>query len=238
MRRTKCRRRSTPFFTFRTYATHTCLVSRKENYITIININFTNCDFELFDNSFHETTHDPEYHTVHISLTLYPLISALTGGLTLVGNVVYPTPHNTIIEMDDCRIISNYSTNYMALSTQALGALEQRMSFTQLRILCHKTVPGRTFLVATNTLLSGEHVLNYFTAKTDVFPNSCGSFYVLSKDNWIMANNCRDWGYENQQYKIRKWHHPGRNVRKRLFRSHRIYSRPSSLGCFSKSMGM
>ena len=118
--------------------------------------------------------------------------------------------------MDDCRLISNFSTNYLALSTQALGALEQIMSFTQLRFLCHKTVPGRTFLVATNTTLSGEHVLNYFTAKTYVLPDSCGSFYVLSKDNWIMANNCRDWGYENQQYKIRKWHHSGRNVQKRL----------------------
>ena len=79
--------------------------------LTIININFTNCDFELLVNSFHETTHDPEYHTIHICLTLYPLISALTGGWTLVGNVVYPTPDHTIPEMNDCRIISNCSTN-------------------------------------------------------------------------------------------------------------------------------
>ena len=155
-------------------------------------------------------------HTLE-RVILYLLISALTGGWTLVSSIVFQTPGFTVTETDDYRMISNHSTNYLALSTKALDELRQRMLFSQLRFLCHKKVPGRTFHIATNTSTSGKQVLEYFTAKTDVLPVSCGSFYILPKDNSKMANDCQDWGFENSQYKVGKWHHSGRDTQKRLF---------------------
>ena len=117
----------------------------------------------------------------------------------------------------DYNKISDYSGNKLVLSTQALDALRQHMPFNQIRFFCRKKVPGRTFDIATETNTLGENVIKYFTAKTNSMPKSCGSYYRLSDDNSVMAQECQRWGYESGKYLRGKWHHDNMPVDDRLY---------------------
>ena len=109
----------------------------------------------------------------------------------------------------DYRQIKEYKTNKLALSTKGLRTLGTKLSFKQLRFFCHKKTPGRTFDIATTTNSSGNHVVQYFTAQTDNFPESCGSYYRLSDDNSTLAGQCARWGRESSNYYVGKWHASG-----------------------------
>ena len=117
---------------------------------------------------------------------------------------------------NDYRQIHKYNNNKLGLSTHALRALRAKMPFKQLRFFCRKKIPGRTFDIATQTNSLGHHVLQYFTAQTNIFPKSCGSYYRLSDDNSILASQCARWGYESR-YFVGKWHHAGASSATRLF---------------------
>ena len=118
---------------------------------------------------------------------------------------------------DDYSVISNYSSNHVALSTQALSKLREKMPFNQLRFFCRKNKPGRTFNIATTKAALGENVVKYLTAKTNSLPIACGSFYTLPNDDSMMANECSRWGKENGSFEVGKWHHSGISVFGRLF---------------------
>jgi hypothetical protein len=90
------------------------------------------------------------------------------------------------------------------------------MSFKQLRFFCRKKIPGRSFDIATEKNNLGHHVVQYFTAQTNTFPKSCGSYYRLSDDNSILASQCSQWGYQSK-YFVGKWHHAGFASNNRLF---------------------
>ena len=91
------------------------------------------------------------------------------------------------------------------------------MLFKQLRFFCHKKIPGRTFDIATKINSLGHRVVQYFTAQTNTFPVSCGSYYKLSDDNSIIAKECAKWGYISRRYYAGKWHHDGYSSSDRLF---------------------
>ena len=116
---------------------------------------------------------------------------------------------------DDYRQIEEYKTNKLALSTDGLRTLGTKLSFKQLRFFCHKRIPGRTFDIATTTNSSGNHVVQYFTAQTNIFPESCGSYYRLSDDNSKLATQCARWGFQSN-YFVGKWHHEHGAIANRL----------------------
>ena len=116
---------------------------------------------------------------------------------------------------DNYQQIEEYKNNKLVLSAYGLRALGTKLPFKQLRFFCHKTIPGRTFDIATTTNSSGNHVVQYFTAKTSIFPESCGSYYRLSDDNSKLATQCARWGLQSK-YFVGKWHHEGRAIANRL----------------------
>ena len=119
---------------------------------------------------------------------------------------------------NDYRQISDYKNQKLALSTYALRDLRSKMSFNQLRFFCRKKIPGRVFDIATNRTTSlGELVIKYFTAQTNTFPKSCGSYYRLPNDNSTLAGQCSQWGRESKKYFVGQWHHDGFSVESRLF---------------------
>ena len=117
----------------------------------------------------------------------------------------------------DYKKIDEYKKNRLALSSQGFRALGTKMSFSQLRFFCRKKNPGRTFDIATATNTLGKNVIQYFTGQTDTMPTSCGSYYRLSDDNSILANECARWGYSHAGYHVGKWHHGGYSPNNRLF---------------------
>ena len=135
----------------------------------------------------------------------------------MVSSVVFQTPGRRLTIADDYGVISNYSSNHVALSTQALSKLREKMPFNQLRFFCRKNTPGRTFNIAITKTALGENVVKYFTAKTNSLPIACGSFYLLPNDDSMMADDCSRWGKENGSFEVGKWHHSGMNVHDRLF---------------------
>ena len=113
---------------------------------------------------------------------------------------------------DDYRQIKKYEKNKLALTTYGLRTLGTKLSFKQLRFFCHKKIPGRTFDIATTTNSSGNHVVQYFTAQTDILPELCGSYYRLPKDNSTLASQCVRWGFQSTKYFVGKWHNDLRPI--------------------------
>ncbi|CAB3988689.1 Hypothetical predicted protein [Paramuricea clavata] len=116
------------------------------------------------------------------------------GGWTLVNNIVLKMPKSFVFILENnWQAISNYTTGQIALTASALGDLKKKMPFNQLRFHCFKKIPGRTFHVVTVKNTLGDDVVKYFTAQTDSFPKSCGSFYSLPDDNSMLSKSCRQW---------------------------------------------
>ena len=119
---------------------------------------------------------------------------------------------------NDYRQISEHENQKFGLSTEALRHLGSKMLFNQLRFFCRKMIPGRVIDIATNKSNSlGQQVIKYFTAQTNTFPQSCGSYYRLPDDNSILASQCSQWGYQSGKYLVGKWHHAGYPIKDRLF---------------------
>ena len=136
-----------------------------------------------------------------------------SGGWTLISNFVLQQSRGIDWSLtNDYRQIVQYSNNKLGLSTDALRTLKEKMLFKQIRFFCHKKIPGRTFDIATKINSLGHLVVQYFTAQTNTFPDSCGSYYLLSDDNSIMARECAQWGYM-----AGKWSHAGLSSSNRLF---------------------
>ena len=143
--------------------------------------------------------------------------SILLGGWTLVTNLVLEQPRGTDWSLtEDYRQIENYTRNNLVLSTYGLRTLGTKLSFKQIRFFCHKKIPGRTFDIATTTNSSGNQLVQYFTAQTNIFPETCGSYYRLSDDNSKLANQCARCGLQSSKYFVGKWHHDGRVIANRL----------------------
>ena len=138
---------------------------------------------------------------------------------------------------NDYQQISDYKNQRLAVSTLALGDLESKMSFNQLRFFCHKKIPGRVFDIATNKTDSlGEQVIKYFTAKTNNLPKSCGSYYRLPNDNSTLASQCSKWGYQSEKYFVGKWNHDGARGKGRLF-NHAAFVRGTAHWLIGQSSG-
>ena len=120
---------------------------------------------------------------------------------------------------NDFRQIEEYKENKLALSTDGFRALGTKLSFKQLRFLCHKKIPGPTFDIATMTNSSGRQVIQYFANENQtIFPESCGSYYRLSDDNSKIASRCKEWGYESSKFGVGKWHHDDMPTNNRLLK--------------------
>jgi hypothetical protein len=154
---------------------------------------------------------------MHIWFTIQTRFVILAGGWTLISSLVLQQSEGLEWSLtNDYRQISGNSNN-LGLSTDALRSLGERMPFKQLRFFCHKKIPGRTFDIATKLNNLGHHVVQYFTAQTNTFPDSCDSYYLLSDDNSITAKECANWGNMDGKYSVGKWHHGGHSPSHRLF---------------------
>ena len=129
----------------------------------------------------------------------------LSGGWLLISNVVMfsSTPPSQLPVKTSFREISS---EQMLLTTSAMNELRRHLSFTQLRFYCSKK-QGRTFHVTTAANSSGEAVVQYFSGQTDIMPASCGSFVKMENDNSRLAEDCKQWGYDNGLYYVGKWSH-------------------------------
>ena len=114
------------------------------------------------------------------------------------------------------RKISEFSNNNLAIASTSLGNLREKMNFSQLRFLCRKKIPGRTFHIMSKRNILGELAVKFFTALINSIPKACGSFSSMEDDNSIMAKNCSKWGYESGKYQIDKWSHVSLQVNHRL----------------------
>ena len=113
------------------------------------------------------------------------------------------------------RGISNYHNNLMGITRKAMMQLRTHLNFTQLRFHCSKQ-QGRTFHVTTAANSSGEAVVQYFSGRTDVLPNACGSFVRMEDDNSYLAQKCSKWGNDGPYY-VGKWGHSKKKSGKRIF---------------------
>ena len=139
------------------------------------------------------------------------------GGWTLVTNIVFPDNKGFVYSLaTNYRQISEFSNKSLAISSTALGNLREKMNFTQLRFLCRKKIPGRTFHIVTKRNILGELAVKFFTARINSIPKACGSFSSMEDDNSIMAKNCAKWGYESRKYQIDKWSLESTQVNHRL----------------------
>ena len=128
------------------------------------------------------------------------------GGWTLVTNIVLPDNKGFVYSLaTNYQQISEFSNNSLAIASTALGNLREKMNFTQLRFLCRKKIPGRTFHIVTKRNILGELAVKFFTALINSIPKACGSFSSMEDDNSIMAKNCSKWGYESGKFQIDKW---------------------------------
>ena len=124
----------------------------------------------------------------------------------MVTNIVLPDNKGFDYSLaTNYRQISEFSSNSLAISSTALGNLGEKMDFTQLRFLCRKKIPGRTFHIVTKRNILGELAVQFFSARINSIPKACGSFSSMADDNSIMAKNCSKWGYEFGKYQIDKW---------------------------------
>ena len=129
----------------------------------------------------------------------------ISGGWLLISNVVMhsSTPPSKLPVKTSFREISS---KQMLLTTSAMNELRRHLSFTQLRFYCSKK-QGRTFHVTTAANSSGEAVVLYFSGQTEVRPASCGSFVKMENDNSRLAEDCKQWGYDDGSYYVGKWSH-------------------------------
>lgn len=109
------------------------------------------------------------------------------------------------------------SSKQVFLTTTAMKELRKVLPFTQIRFLCKKKRPGRTFHITTAANSKGEAVVQYFSGATDAFPASCGSFVTMNNDNSRLARLCHKWGYEKGSYYVAKWGHDGIDRESRLY---------------------
>ena len=135
----------------------------------------------------------------------------------MVTNIVLPDNERFNYSLaTNYREISEFSNNNLAISSSALGNLREQMNFIQLRFLCRKKIPGRTFHIVTKRNTLGKLAVKFFTAVTTVIPKACGSFSSMGDDNSIMAKNCAKWGYEDGKYQVDKWSRGRLKVSNRL----------------------
>ena len=124
----------------------------------------------------------------------------------MVTNIVLPDNKGFVYSLaTNYQQISEFSNNSLAIASTALGNLREKMNFTQLRFLCRKKIPGRTFHIVTKRNILGELAVQFFSARINSIPKACGSFSSMGDDNSIMAKNCSKWGYESGKYHIDTW---------------------------------
>ena len=118
--------------------------------------------------------------------------------------------------------LTEESTNRKLYSKQS-RALNIRASYPRNKIIFQANQiflsqeDARTTLdIATTTNSSGNQVVQYFTAQTNIFPETCGSYYRLSDNNSKLANQWARWGLQSSKYFVGKWQHDGRVIANRL----------------------
>ena len=139
-------------------------------------------------------------------MTDKPMINIyrISGGWLLVSNVVSHGSSTTQLPVKTS--YRGVSSKEMLLTKSAMKELRKHLHFTQIRFYCKKG-GGRTFHITTAANSKGEAAVKYFSGETDVMPASCGSFVIMSNDNWRLARVCKDWGYQRGSYKVGKWGH-------------------------------
>ena len=114
----------------------------------------------------------------------------------MLHNITFETYELHLDLQSDWKSISNYTTGQLALKPSALADLMIKMPFEQMRFHCFKKSVGRRFHIVTNRNASGNGVIRFLTAKTDDFPNSCGSYVSLIDDNSELSSGCAQWKWK------------------------------------------
>ena len=123
-------------------------------------------------------------------------------------NVITGSSHyNQLSVVTSYRGISDYHSNKMVITTNAMKELYGDLNFQQIRFHCRKHSVGRTFHVVTAANSSGNAVVQYFSGLTDVEPDSCGSFERMEDDDSELARRCSEWNYNQSG----KWSHNDTN---------------------------
>ena len=123
-------------------------------------------------------------------------------------NVITGSSHyDQLSVVTSYRGISNYHSNKMVITTSAMKELYGDLNFQQIRFHCRKHSVGRTFHVVTAANSSGNAVVQYFSALTDVAPVSCGSYVRMEDDNSELARRCSEWNHGQSG----KWSRSDRN---------------------------
>lgn len=140
----------------------------------------------------------------------------ISGGWLLVSRLVLSSStHPSRLPVKNS--YRGISSKQVFLTTTAMKELRKVLPFTQIRFLCKKKRPGRTFHITTAANSKGEAVVQYFSGATDAFPASCGSFVTMNNDNSRLARLCNKWGNERGSYYVAKWGHDGMDRESRLY---------------------
>ena len=124
----------------------------------------------------------------------------------MVTNIVLPDNKGfNYVLATNYRQISDFSKNNLAISSTVLGNLREKMKFTQLRFLCRKKIPGRTFHIVTKRNIQGKIAVEFLTARKNSNPRACGSFSTMEDDNSFLGKNCSKWGYIPGENQIDRW---------------------------------
>ena len=137
------------------------------------------------------------------------LLFSNLGGWVLITKVRTKLSRNIKLENyleKDPKQLGKLKLNQpFALSSSGIATLNNSLNISQIRIYCKKTVPGRTFHMATALNSEGYAALDFVLGKRKRTVNVCTAIIRFNDDNSKVAspNECTRvvWGYSGIDFK-------------------------------------
>ena len=115
------------------------------------------------------------------------------GGWTLIANIstkVNIANTDDYIKQDTNKLGEMESGALFGLDSIGIKLLKDAINATQLRVYCHKDIPGRTVHIMTNKNKLGLNILKFFSYETSTNPKAFDSYTRLIDDHSVISTRC------------------------------------------------